>query len=83
MKSFYIAENDFWILDHDSGVRMKLKRVEAKALARFLLVELHVVRFYLNDGRAGHLMDNEFINLLKIKYGENECLKLLQSTEKP
>lgn len=52
------------IIDTAKAIQLDLTRAEAKALARFLMVELNIVKFYLNDGRAGHELDKEFQELL-------------------
>lgn len=60
---------NFIIIDTDRAINLNLTRAEAKALARFLLIELNIVEFYLNDGRAGHLEDKDFQALLLQRWG--------------
>ncbi len=65
MKKYYRDSNKYVILDHNTGSRIELERAEAKALARFLLVEFNIVSATLNDGRKIEEIDQEFIKLLK------------------
>lgn len=73
MKKYFRELNNYVILDHNTGSRVQLERAEAKALARFLLVEFNIVSATLNDGRKIEEIDQEFIKLLKeriINHGE-------------
>ena len=61
---------NFVIIDTNRAMNLELTRVEAKALARFLMIELNIVEFYLNDGRPGHVEDIEFQKLLLKRWGQ-------------
>lgn len=60
-----VNSQDFIIIDTDRAITLNLTRAEAKTLARLLLIEFNVTKFYLKDGRAGHEIDEEFKILLK------------------
>lgn len=60
---------DYIVIETDKAITLSMTRAEAKALARFIMIELNIIEFYLNDGRAGH-DDPEFKKMLLEKYGQ-------------
>lgn len=61
---------DFVLVDEKTGVQIIFERGAAKALARFLLVELNIVKLETNEGLKIHESDAEFRRLLSLRWGD-------------
>lgn len=61
------------IIDPKTAKQIELSRAESKDLARFLLVELNVVEFILQDGRKGSEIDQKFVAMVnsRVQVGKN------------
>lgn len=62
---------NFVIINESTGVQLEIERGAAKALARFLMIELNITKAFTNEGMAIHETDAEFRRLLDYKWGKN------------
>lgn len=59
----------FTITDSKTGFTINIERGAAKALARFLMVELNIIKAETNEGMKVHETDMEFRRLLNLRWG--------------
>lgn len=72
MFTFSRGPNFVLIVDQNSGRQFELDRETAKALCRFLMVELTVVDALLIDGRNLLESDRKFATMVKSKHSNQE-----------
>lgn len=65
---------NYQIIEINTGKRIELSRDEVKDLARLLILELNVINCELNDGRKVYDIDSKFRDMVNKKWGE-KCKK--------
>lgn len=71
MLKFARINNGYLITQENTGINIEMDIETAKSLARFLMIELNIIKAELNDGRKIEEVDKEFIKMLEIRRRTN------------